>query len=473
MAKERDSADFEELLLPRPSGEHVPRPPRRPWPAIVIRRQVLFCAAFALLSLVLVLFFFSPSSLHNLLPLPSVDDYEDPHSLLLGPPTQSFRENLRNDSKYITSWLSAGWTNDVMTFGNLIYLALITERIPIIPRFTPSHVGPDTPTIPFGHVFDVPRLSKALRIPILEWDRVKDVDSEVVDELGCWAVWPLTQNEENIPRRSTHPSRLKLDISYTRAPAWVKFSPPEIQDRHGSFWSLARLSFPEARAEAMSQPPEPSPEHQAYLPPDDQLLCYDYLYYMAVEQPWEWNWDYAPEWRFVGRHMHWNATLEKLALDHARRAMGVSDDESTPPFISIHMRRGDFRVYCKDVAEADCFPPLSAIADRVAEVQQELFDRKGISVTEVIMTSDERDPSWWAEVRDFGWSHVDFAAEQTVEKYGKWYPVLIDAVIQSRGAGFIGTYGSTMSTVAERRVQSWQDGAVRVIQWGWPGADDH
>lgn len=34
----------------------------------------------------------------------------------------------------------------------------------------------------------------------------------------------------------------------------------------------------------MSQPPEPSPEHQAYLPPDDQLLCYDYLYYMAVEQ---------------------------------------------------------------------------------------------------------------------------------------------------------------------------------------------
>lgn len=53
------------------------------------------------------------------------------------------------------------------------------------------------------------------------------------------------------------------------------------------------------------------------------------------------------------------------------------------------------------------------------------------------------------------------------------YPVLIDAVIQSRGAGFIGTYGSTMSTVAERRVQSWQDGAVRVIQWGWPGADDH
>lgn len=27
-----------------------------------------------------------------------------------GPPTRSFRDNLRNDTKYITSWPSAGWS---------------------------------------------------------------------------------------------------------------------------------------------------------------------------------------------------------------------------------------------------------------------------------------------------------------------------------------------------------------------------
>jgi hypothetical protein len=32
---------------------------------------------------------------------------------VLGPPTDRFRNNLRNDTKYITSWVSAGWTNDV------------------------------------------------------------------------------------------------------------------------------------------------------------------------------------------------------------------------------------------------------------------------------------------------------------------------------------------------------------------------
>lgn len=53
------------------------------------------------------------------------------------------------------------------------------------------------------------------------------------------------------------------------------------------------------------------------------------------------------------------------------------------------------------------------------------------------------------------------------------YPVLIDAVIQSSGVGFVGTDRSTMSILARRRVQSWQDGAVRTLKWGRLGSDDH
>jgi hypothetical protein len=53
------------------------------------------------------------------------------------------------------------------------------------------------------------------------------------------------------------------------------------------------------------------------------------------------------------------------------------------------------------------------------------------------------------------------------------YPVFIDAIIQSNGAGFVGTRGSTMSLLASRRVQSWHDGATRLVRWGRPGADDH
>jgi len=53
------------------------------------------------------------------------------------------------------------------------------------------------------------------------------------------------------------------------------------------------------------------------------------------------------------------------------------------------------------------------------------------------------------------------------------YPVLIDAVIQSGGVGFLGTDRSTMSTLARRRVQSWHNGVVRTVKWGQKGADDH
>ncbi|KIJ66268.1 hypothetical protein HYDPIDRAFT_174416 [Hydnomerulius pinastri MD-312] len=487
MAKEsRKRDDSEEFLLASPTQYHddpeepyIPTSRRSRASSAFDKRRTLvtacvIAAAVSVATLGLLMFLLRPTQTQEVFSAPAATNLDDEtKSYVVGPPTLNFRDNLRNDTKYITSWISAGWTNDVMTYGNLLYLAIITDRVPIIPKFIPSHVGGDTPPIAFGDVFDTRRLRKALGIPILEWHEVKDVDSKSLDVLGCWSLWEVVQNEEHKPRGSFLTEWLKLDISYTRAPESVKLTPPGVDDRHSSFWSLATLAFPEARSNALSQSPEPSPQLQVSLPPDDQLLCYDYLYYVGVERAWEWELDYSPAWRFVGQHMRWNTTLEKLADEYARRAMSVPDDDPTPPFISIHIRHGDFRNYCNEIPEDQCFAPLPVIARRVSEVQQELRDRKGIDVSHVIMTSDERDPNWWSDVRELGWSYIDYAAERTVEMHGKWYPVLVDAVLQSNGAGFVGTYGSTMTTLARRRVASWHGGPTRVIQWGYPGADDH
>ncbi|KAG1899783.1 uncharacterized protein F5891DRAFT_1036533 [Suillus fuscotomentosus] len=112
-----------------------------------------------------------------------------------------------------------------------------------------------------------------------------------------------------------------------------------------------------------------------------------------------------------------------------------------------------------------CFAPLSIIARGVPEVQEELRTQKGIDATHIIMTSDERGPEWWLDVRALGWTWVDYAAERTEEIYGKWH--------LSNGTSFVGTRGSTICTLASRRVRSWHDGATRLIRWEWPGADDH
>lgn len=160
-------------------------------------------------------------------------------------------DNLLPDVQYLTSWPSAGWSEShrfprplvpcsslarserryglrkstpvtlptliptamlISNQGNLIYLALITDRIPVIPKFTPSHVLVDgrTGDLPFGDVFDVPRLASLIRSPVLEWRDVKIDDPPVVETMGCWAVWPEQQQSDPTPRQGHYPRHAGL-----------------------------------------------------------------------------------------------------------------------------------------------------------------------------------------------------------------------------------------------------------------------
>lgn len=96
-----------------------------------------------------------------------------------------------------------------MTFVNMIYLATLTSRTPIVPPFVPSHVDWDAGPISFGDIFDVPKLSESLRLPILEWRDVKNEHSEQTDELGCWSIWARI---EGVARSSALPHTLKLGM---------------------------------------------------------------------------------------------------------------------------------------------------------------------------------------------------------------------------------------------------------------------
>ena len=53
---------------------------------------------------------------------------------------------------------------------------------------------------------------------------------------------------------------------------------------HSTFWSVARIAFPETRNEILANPgAHPTlPTHSGkFLPPDEQMLCYDLLYYVV------------------------------------------------------------------------------------------------------------------------------------------------------------------------------------------------
>jgi hypothetical protein len=57
---------------------------------------------------------------------------------------------------------------------HMLYLARLTERVPIIPRFRPVHLANNSVAhIDFSDVFDLPRLRQELKTPVLEWREVK------------------------------------------------------------------------------------------------------------------------------------------------------------------------------------------------------------------------------------------------------------------------------------------------------------
>ncbi|KAJ7615971.1 hypothetical protein FB45DRAFT_935029 [Roridomyces roridus] len=389
-------------------------------------------------------------------------------SLLLNPlPTNAFRENLRRDLQYITTWPANGWSNQVIEFMNMIYIAQLTHRVPIIPRFRPVHINNENAShLDFGDVFDVPLLSQTLGMPILEWREVKDAASETLEELGCWDIQDKTWERERLYLEA--PPNLKLDLSYTLAPAWVRSATDGGEDPSTLLWSVAALlSFPHWK----SLPVKPSPVHQAALPPDEHLACSNNLYWGI--QNLEDEEDHAPAWHAVGRHIQWRSEVRDVGTRFIRETLGVEDGEVIPPYIAIHVRRGDFSIWCRiryHKPLSQCFAPLSAYARRVEEVKAEIWERRRIRVKEVIMTSDEGNTQWWDEVGKLGWRRVDHST--TVERFGHWYPILVDAFLQSEAVGFVGTATSTVSILARRRVES-MGGASSMVKWGKEEADDH
>ena len=174
----------------------------------------------------------------------------------------------------------------------------MTERVPIIGPFTPSHVGGNAGNIPFSEVFDIDYLSRMIGTPVLEWHEVKNLSTPEIEDIGCWSVWQAVRVGESRPRITNalplqglgEQMRVSVkrlitytppeDISFTAGPTSLQKIPGFEHDPHAHFWSIASLLYP--GREEISITPQPSEVHGAVLPPDEHLACFDYLYYVCA-----------------------------------------------------------------------------------------------------------------------------------------------------------------------------------------------
>lgn len=167
-----------------------------------------------------------------------------------------------------------------MAFGNLVYLSILTDRIPVLPPFAPTHVGEEVaPMLPFGEVFDVPRLSQSLRQPVLEWRDLKTESTMKEQEIiGCWDVWSSEAGQSDARTRRVR-EHLALDVSYTQAPQeFVDLFTDKPDDKHRSFWAVAALGYPEKRAQYLPTiVSRPSLLTNTTRPPDEDMMCVDYM----------------------------------------------------------------------------------------------------------------------------------------------------------------------------------------------------
>ncbi|KAF9556712.1 hypothetical protein CPC08DRAFT_694164 [Agrocybe pediades] len=384
-------------------------------------------------------------------------------------PAPRFRDYLRNDTSYITGWSGAGFTNQFMDYVNMIYLGIISDRVPIIPPFAPGpHISLSAGIIPFGDIFDLEGLRNELRSEILEWRDAKilpnpqsddQFSTSEIEHVGCWTTVPESSKgakwSDNVVRH------LGLDASYTRVPTFTRPSPQDPNEYHVILPQLAALIYPRgpiARPESFEL--LEASRMGKRLKPDSYLSCFDSLYYSTSgARHFEWNFSWSPVWRTVGRHLQFTERMKTLGQSYLSRIFGVPAAK-VPPFIIIHVRRGDFSGKCSKNGQKDCFPSLVAYEKHVQDIRGKLAEKSGLVVDNVVVISDEKSDAFWNTVRAKGWLFVNHTEEHTLERYGEWYPPLIDIVMQSFAVGFVGTKDSTFSLVGERRVQDWNGGLV-------------
>ncbi|KAL7415156.1 hypothetical protein BDY24DRAFT_383901 [Mrakia frigida] len=374
--------------------------------------------------------------------------------LLRGNSSDGLFDRLMPDVNYMTSGRAAGLTNQVIAAINLIYLSVVTGRVPILPPFHANNQLSKTPIpdLPVSLMFDLARMNREMvdLRGVLEWEDLQTDKGVPEPEVGCWGGM----------RKNNALEFAKIKVTWTDYPG-LTFPPKARYMSWVQFIPYLTPSSPFYHRFVATK------VHPSALAPNDQFACIDETMDgtdFADMGPYN---EYAAGfggWRWAGTFLRFREELVEQGRVRLRKAFGIAPGQDIPPFVTMHIRHGDFTAFC---GKGDpCFT-VAQFAFQLDLLKKELTESGRPVPLNVLVMSDESDPKFFEQVKARGWKmSQDGEGVQNpklVEELGGWHDTLIDNVLLASGDHFIGTISSTMSLLGSLRTKDWNGGLSRMV----------
>ncbi|GAA6060699.1 hypothetical protein JCM10212_005081 [Sporobolomyces blumeae] len=380
-------------------------------------------------------------------------------------PQSTFRANLREDLEYVTTFAYGGLTNQLLGMFKLVHVAQRLDREVILPDLHAEHN--EGSEARYSEFFDLTFLSEKTGVSMAEWRDLKTLKNDSTtdttrEDLSCWGMaWPTRP----LLPYDTHiyywPYPTALRANYT-VEASITFPGIEVLNAQDNTAFLNETALERFGPDATDVPEYPN----------THLLCFQNLFYASSVKFVEGHLDRSvnieelradgPVWSKVGQWLRFNARVNSLVDETLDALVG----DKSQVFLAVHLRQDDFVTMNRTTNKVDEIEQI--YQDGLAALRSKLEASpvlEGIDVGElpVLVATDSNDTKLFAEFDRMGWTFIDHDKLKTVERYGGWYPSVLDSAIISRAIGLVGTKMSTFSFLAERRIETWNGGMGVIV----------
>ncbi|KAF9538678.1 hypothetical protein EC957_006350 [Mortierella hygrophila] len=205
----------------------------------------------------------------------------------------------------------------------------------------------------------------------------------------------------------------------------------------------------------------------------EEILCLGHVYRLLPggnNRVWT---EFGQYFRYTERVQDFvDQILEELLPKDQDHDQEQKQKHKVQPFVGLHLRRGDFYRHCLGITSpADpngwnrCYPSTDHIISLLDSPPTASTTSTTTSTKKlpVLVLTNEHDPKELAKADSQNWIRVDHAKLGTLEKFGRYGPILMDGALLARASLLVGVEYSTYFRTASKRAETWYRGQTLFV----------